>query len=130
MSSAFPPAAGRDAGFLTADAMVGLFILALGVTAVMVAGSTSMRVAASARHMRLALARAEMCLQSDWPGLARPGVRRGRTRDGLLLWSLTSRPSQTSPLLCEVECSASAAAGGARVVLHTVRLCSGAASNG
>jgi hypothetical protein len=125
---------GEDAGFLAADALVGLLVVALGLVAVLQAQALVARMAAAAHESRRALAEAELRLETEWPQLGQPGERSGSSEDRSMKWVLTARSLGVvtgSPLsICDIDVFAQMNSSHRKTHVRTQRLCHSADEDG
>jgi hypothetical protein len=115
----------RDDGFLALDAMIGLLVVSLGMAAVIEAQAAAQRLERSAVEFRQGAAEAQFRIDSEWPGLGRPGEISGSGGDYAWRLSASAEPSGLrSPLaLCQVRSEVRFQGSRKVVAISTRRLC-------
>ena len=114
-----------DAGFAAADGLIALTLVSVLVVLVLNATTTGLKATRAGAGRRAAAAEAEYRLATEWPQLAAPGERSGRTAAGGT-WRLTAKRSAAADetgALCDVVTSVSGGSPSRTYRLETVRFC-------
>jgi hypothetical protein len=113
-----------DDGYLSTDATVALLVVTIGLVIVLQAQSVALGLGRRAAETRLATAGALRVLETQWPGLAKPGQLASEDH----AWRLTAVALPASPAgpgLCRIDVSFHAQGARTPARLSTVRFCGG-----